>query len=129
MDDTFFKRLEEHGILRDELSSLGWALWPFNKDGKQMGFFNEHLLRKVADEIERRNKPFWDEYEAYCRRQMMRCRLDTDKWEDAGVEYIVHSYNRRENSTAAILELEAPDGTMLTKVVAFHQIDWIDDED
>lgn len=59
----------------------------------------------------------------------MKCRLDTDKWEDAGVEYIVHSYNRKDNSTAAILELEAPDGTMLTKVVAFHQIDWIDDED
>ncbi len=59
----------------------------------------------------------------------MKCRLDTDKWEDAGVEYIVHSYNRRENSTAVTLELEAPDGTISTKVVASHQIEWIEDED
>jgi hypothetical protein len=58
----------------------------------------------------------------------MKCKLDNDRWEDAGVEYIVHSYNRRENSTAVTLELEAPDGTMSTKVVASHQIEWIEDE-
>lgn len=128
MDDTFFKNLEDAGILRDELSSLGWAIWPFDKNGKQMGYFDERLLRAVADEIEKRNKPFWDEYEAYSRRQMMRCRLDTDKWEDVGVEYIVHAYSRREDSTAVTLELEAPDGTMSTKVVALNQIEWIEDE-
>ena len=128
-DEEFFKRLEESGILRDEFSSLGWALWPFDKNGKQMGFFDERLLRKVADEIERRNKPFWDEYEAYSKRQIMRCKLNTDKWEDLGVEYIVHCYTRRENSTAVTLELETPDGTMSTRIVASHQIEWIDEDE
>lgn len=128
-DEDFFKALEESGILRDEMSSLGWALWPFDKNGKQMGFFDERLLRRVADEIERRNKPFWDEYEAYCRGQMMRCKLNTDMWDDAGIEYIVHSYKRRPDSAAAELELEAPDGTMSTRVIAFHQIEWIDEDE
>lgn len=128
-DEEFFKRLEEDGILRDEISSLGWALWPFDKNGKQMGYFDEHLLRRVADEIERRNKPFWDEYEAYCRRQMMRCKLNTDMWEDAGVEYLVHSYDRRENSTAVVLELEDKNGTMSTRTIAFHQIEWIEEDE
>lgn len=59
----------------------------------------------------------------------MKCRLDTDMWDDAGVEYIVHSYKRRPNSTAAELELEAPDGTMSTRVIAFHQIEWIDEDE
>jgi hypothetical protein len=59
----------------------------------------------------------------------MKCRLDNDKWEDVGVEYIVHSYNRTYDSTAVTLELETPDGDMVTRVVAFHQIEWIDDED
>lgn len=60
----------------------------------------------------------------------MKCKLNTDKWEDVGIEYIVHAYNRRDNSTAVILELEAPDGIMTTRCVALHQIDWIEkDED
>lgn len=58
----------------------------------------------------------------------MKCRLDTDMWEDAGVEYIIHCYSRRENSTAVTLELEAPDGIMSTRIVASHQIEWIEDE-
>lgn len=58
----FFESLEERGMLVNDISSLGWAFWP-EKGG---GFFNEHLLRQLADEIEKRNKPFWDEYEAYC---------------------------------------------------------------
>lgn len=61
--------------------------------------------------------------------EVMKCTLNTDKWEDAGVKYTVHSYSRRDSSTAVTLELEAPDGTMSTRVVAFHQIEWIEDED
>ena len=60
---------------------------------------------------------------------MKYCRLDTDMWDDAGVVYFVHSYERRPNSTGVRLELEHPDGSYHTKVVAFHQIEWIDDED
>lgn len=58
----------------------------------------------------------------------MKCKLNTDMWDDLGVEYIVHAYNRRDNSTAVTLELEAPDGTMSTKTVASHKIEWIEDE-
>ncbi len=58
----------------------------------------------------------------------MKCRLDNDMWDDHGVEYIVHAYSRKTNSTAVTLELEAPDGTMSTKTVASHQIEWIEDE-
>lgn len=59
----------------------------------------------------------------------MKCYLHTDNWNDAGVEYIVHSYKRRQNSTATELELETPDGTISTRVIAFHQIEWILYED
>ena len=59
----------------------------------------------------------------------MKCKLNTDMWEDAGIEYIVHSYNNRANSTAITLGLEAPDGTMSTRVVASHQIEWIEDDE
>lgn len=59
----------------------------------------------------------------------MKCKLNTDSWEDLGVEYIVHSYtNHSKSSTAVTLELEKPDGTMVTTCVASHQIEWIDDE-
>ncbi len=58
----------------------------------------------------------------------MRCRLHNDKWEDWGIEYTVHSYKRTDNSTAVVLELESHDGTRITKVVASHQIEWIDNE-
>lgn len=63
--DNFFKKLEEEGLLADEITSLGWAFWLPNGGG----FMDERLLRILADEIERRNKPFWDEYEAYCASQ------------------------------------------------------------
>lgn len=59
----------------------------------------------------------------------MYCRLNTDNWDDAGVVYFVHSYARRENSTATELTLEAPEGTIEKRVVAYHQIEWIDSED
>ena len=58
----------------------------------------------------------------------MKCKLNTDMWEDLGVEYFVHAYTRRNNTTAVTLELEAPDGTMTTRSIASHQIEWIEDE-
>jgi hypothetical protein len=63
--EHFFKKLEEENMLVNDISSLGWGFWP-SKGG---GYFDEHTLRILADEIEQRNKPFWDEYEEYCRCQ------------------------------------------------------------
>jgi hypothetical protein len=58
----------------------------------------------------------------------MYCRLDTDNWEDAGVVYFVHRYARNEPSTATELTLESPEGIITERVVAYHQIEWIDNE-
>ena len=58
----------------------------------------------------------------------MKCRIDTDDaGADNGVVYFVHSYLRRTNSTAVELTLEASDGTIERRVVAFHQIEWIEE--
>lgn len=65
-DEKWFKKLEDQGILRDELASIGWAFWPRDEFGRTIGYFDETSLRKLADEIERRNKPFWDEYNEWC---------------------------------------------------------------
>lgn len=61
-DKEWFERLEQDGLLLDQMSSLGWAFWPCKEDGSRIGFLDERALRKLADEIERRNKPFWDDY-------------------------------------------------------------------
>lgn len=58
----------------------------------------------------------------------MKCKLNTDMWEDLGVEHFVIAYNRRPNSTAVTLELESEDGEISTRVVAWDQIEWIEDE-
>ena len=63
----FFDKLEKDGILRDELASLGWGFWTFDQEGKCQGYMDEHILRVLANEIERRNKPFWDAYEEHCK--------------------------------------------------------------
>lgn len=67
-DEAWFKRLEDDGLLIDQMASLGWAFWPYKADGTPTGFFDEGSLRKLADEIERRNKPFWDSYNEACLR-------------------------------------------------------------
>ena len=59
----FFDKLEADGMLMNSIHSLGWGFWPANGGG----YMNEHTLRVLANEIERRNKPFWDEYEEYCK--------------------------------------------------------------
>jgi hypothetical protein len=61
--EKFFQKLEQDGMLVDSIHSLGWGFWP--QDGG--GYFDEYTLRLLADEIERRNKPFWDNYEEYCK--------------------------------------------------------------
>jgi imidazoleglycerol phosphate synthase glutamine amidotransferase subunit HisH len=59
----------------------------------------------------------------------MQCKLNNDRFEDLGVVYFVHSYVITPGSTGVRLELEHPDGSYHTKVVASHQIEWIEDED
>ena len=57
----------------------------------------------------------------------MRCTINNDMWEDAGKTYFVHSLKSRPNSTGVTLNLEDEDGNISERVVAFHQIEWIDD--
>jgi hypothetical protein len=57
----------------------------------------------------------------------MRCRIDDGKWEHAGKIYFVHEAKRRENSTAVELTLEEDGGTIITTVVANHQIEWLEE--
>ena len=59
----------------------------------------------------------------------MKCKLNTDNWDDAGVIFTVHSYSRREESTGVILNLEYPDGTLETRTVAMHEIEWIEEDE
>jgi hypothetical protein len=57
----------------------------------------------------------------------MRCTINNDMWEDVGKVYFVHSLKSRPNSTGVTLNLEDEDGNISERVVAFHQIEWIDD--
>lgn len=58
----------------------------------------------------------------------MRCRLNTDDWQDAGKIYFVHSLKFLwPNSTGVTLNLEDEDGNISERVVAYHQIDWIEE--
>lgn len=59
----------------------------------------------------------------------MKCKLNTDNWDDVNVVYTVHSYSRREASTGVMLNLESPDGDIVTRTVPIHEIEWIEDED
>jgi hypothetical protein len=59
----------------------------------------------------------------------MKCKLDTDEFQDVGRVYTVLRYSRRDNSTAVELELRLEDGSTLVKTVATHEIEWIEDED
>jgi hypothetical protein len=59
----------------------------------------------------------------------MKCRLNTDEWDDLDIVFNVHSYSRREESTGVLMNLEQPDGTMITRTVPIHEIEWIEDED
>lgn len=59
----------------------------------------------------------------------MKCKLDTDRWEDLGETYTVLSSYRRPNSTAVELLLRKSDGTELSKVVSVMQIEWIDEDE
>jgi hypothetical protein len=57
----------------------------------------------------------------------MRCRINSDSWEDAGKVYFVHSLKSRPNSTGVTLNLEDEDGNIFERVVASHQIEWLQD--
>ena len=58
----------------------------------------------------------------------MRCRIDNDKWIDLGKVFFVHSAETHPGSTATTLVLEDDDGNIHKRVVASHQIEWIDDD-
>jgi hypothetical protein len=58
----------------------------------------------------------------------MRCTINNDKWEDVDKVYFVHSLQSRPNSTGVALSLEDENGNIHERVVAFHQIEWIEDE-
>jgi len=57
----------------------------------------------------------------------MQCRIHNDKWQDLGKVFYVHSFDNRENSTAVTLVLEDDDGNIHERVVASHQIEWIEE--
>ena len=54
--------------------------------------------------------------------------IDSDMWEDAGKKYRLISLNRRPESTATELVLEHG-GITINKVVPYHSIQFIDEED
>jgi hypothetical protein len=59
---------------------------------------------------------------------MQYVRIDNDNWDDLGKVWAVHEYASRENSTAVTLILEDTETKEVhTRVVASHQIVWIED--
>jgi len=52
--------------------------------------------------------------------------LNTDKWEHLGKKYRLLSLHRREGSSATELVLEH-DGVESSHVVAYHQIEWLEE--
>lgn len=54
-------------------------------------------------------------------------RIDSDQWEDAGKIWFVLEYYQRENSTAVELTLKDFSGIIHRRVVANHQIEWIEE--
>ena len=57
----------------------------------------------------------------------MRCTINNDMWEDVGKVYFVHSLKSRPNSTGVTLTLEDEDGNISERVVASHQIEWVEE--
>ena len=57
----------------------------------------------------------------------MRCRINSDMWEDVNKVYFVHSLKSRPNSTGVTLTLEDEDGNISERVVASHQIEWVEE--
>jgi hypothetical protein len=55
----------------------------------------------------------------------MRCRIDSDRWEDAGKTYFVHYFATRPDSTGVAVKLEDAEGNISERVVASHQIVWV----
>jgi hypothetical protein len=53
-------------------------------------------------------------------------KIDNDKWEDANKVFYVHSSLNRVDSTAVELVLEDKDGNIHKRVVASHQIEWLE---
>lgn len=61
---------------------------------------------------------------------MQYVRLDNDMWDDAGKVWFVLAYISRPDSTAVTLMLEDTDtGERHARVVASHQIEWLEAKD
>lgn len=58
-------RCIQGGDIVNSIHCLGWALWPT----QNKGYYDSDHLRMIATFLEVQNKPFWDEYEAYCATQ------------------------------------------------------------
>ncbi len=58
-------RCIQGGDIVNSIHCLGWALWPT----QNKGYYDTEHLRMIATFLEVQNKPFWDEYEAYCAAQ------------------------------------------------------------
>ncbi len=57
-------------------------------------------------------------------------KIDSDDWQDAGKVYKVLEYFRRNpESTAVELKLELEGGQVVSRVVPYHWIEWIEDGD
>lgn len=53
--------------------------------------------------------------------------IDNDSWEDAGKKYKLIELHRRPESTATELVLEY-NGEKIHRVVAYHNIEWIEEK-
>jgi chorismate mutase len=56
-------------------------------------------------------------------------KISSDDIYDSCRVYKVLEYIRRDNSTAVELVLEASENEIIRRVVAYHQIEWIEDKD
>ena len=59
----------------------------------------------------------------------MKCRVNSDMWDDAGIVYEVLEMYRNPCSTGVHLQLVYPNGLIVNRTVADNQIEWIEDED
>jgi hypothetical protein len=56
---------------------------------------------------------------------MNKCKINNDNWDDLGVIFKIHSYSTRIDSSAVMMRLEHPDGTITDRTVPLNQIEWI----
>ncbi len=65
-DKDWLKKAIEQEDIVNSVDCLGWGFWPT----QNRGYYDERVLRVMADFLEIQNKPFWDEYHAYCEQEL-----------------------------------------------------------